>query len=92
MTTADSTPCFAGEVDNSLGFTIAIKILKSCNILERVAIYYSGNYGADFHDITSGNNGGCGSECNAGPGYDLVTGLGTYQANNLYIDLVAAPN
>ena len=30
----------------------------------------------DFHDITSGNNGFA-----AGPGYDLVTGLGSPQAN-----------
>jgi len=56
------------------------------------SIYYSGNYASDFHDITSGNNGACGSECNAGPGYDLVTGMGTYQANSLYAPLVAAPN
>jgi hypothetical protein len=32
---------------------------------------------ADFHDITSGSNGGCGTICNAGPGYDFVTGLGS---------------
>ena len=31
---------------------------------------------ADFHDITQGNNG-----YPAGPGYDLVTGLGTPKAN-----------
>jgi subtilase family serine protease len=31
----------------------------------------------DFHDVTSGSNGGCGTDCNAGPGYDFVTGLGT---------------
>ncbi len=55
-------------------------------------IYYSGSYLADFHDITQGNNGSCGSECITGPGYDLVTGIGTYQANNLYAPLVAAPN
>ena len=56
------------------------------------SIYYSSNYTLDFHDITSGNNGGCGSECNAGPGYDLVTGIGTYQANILAAALVADPN
>jgi subtilase family serine protease len=33
--------------------------------------------GSDFHDITTGNNGGY----SAGPGYDLVTGLGTPRAN-----------
>jgi subtilase family serine protease len=56
------------------------------------AIYYSGAYSTDFHDITSGNNGSCGSQCLAGPGYDLVTGIGTYQADHLFTALVAAPN
>ena len=40
---------------------------------------------SDFHDITSGNNG----EFSAGPGYDLVTGLGTPIANLLVPDLAA---
>ncbi len=38
----------------------------------------------DFHDITQGNNG-----YPAGPGYDLVTGLGTPQANLLIPNLAA---
>jgi hypothetical protein len=38
----------------------------------------------DFHDITSGNNGYA-----AGPGYDLVTGLGSPAANRLIPDLSA---
>jgi subtilase family serine protease len=40
---------------------------------------------SDFHDITSGSNG----EFRAGPGYDLVTGLGTPIANLLVPDLAA---
>jgi subtilase family serine protease len=48
-------------------------------------IYYSNNYLMDFHDITSG-------ECGAGPGYDLATGIGSYQTNNLVTPLVADPN
>jgi hypothetical protein len=36
----------------------------------------------DFHDITSGNNG-----FSAGPGYDLVTGIGSPVANRLLPDL-----
>ena len=55
-------------------------------------IYYSGNYTTDFHDIKTGSNGSCGSQCNAGPGYDLVTGIGTYQANKLAPALAADPN
>jgi subtilase family serine protease len=54
--------------------------------------YYSANYLTDFHDITMGSDGTCGSQCNAGPGYDLLTGVGTYQANNLVTALVAATN
>jgi len=52
------------------------------------------NYAAYYHDIISGSNGAY----SAGPGYDLVTGLGTPVANNLVIALaggfssqVAAP-
>jgi subtilase family serine protease len=55
-------------------------------------LYYSSNYGTDFHDITSGNNGSCGTQCNAATGYDLVTGIGTYQANNLYHALLGVTN
>lgn len=40
-------------------------------------------YTSNYHDITSGNNGNCGTVCNAGPGYDEVTGLGSPQANDL---------
>ncbi len=40
---------------------------------------------SDFHDITSGNNG-----YPAGPGYDLVTGLGSPLANLLVPDLAHA--
>jgi subtilase family serine protease len=56
------------------------------------AIYNSSSYLTDFHDITSGTNGGCGADCTAGPGYDLVTGIGTYKANDLAPALVADPN
>jgi sugar lactone lactonase YvrE len=41
---------------------------------------------ADFHDITSGNNGGY----SAGPGYDEVTGLGSPRANLLIPALASA--
>lgn len=44
-----------------------------------------------FHDITKGSNGSCGAECNAGPGYDFVTGLGSPMAPQVVDDLVAAP-
>jgi subtilase family serine protease len=54
--------------------------------------YNSSDYANDFHDITTGSNGSCGLDCNAEVGYDLVTGIGTYQAQNLWAALVAATN
>jgi subtilase family serine protease len=40
-------------------------------------------YLTNYHDITSGSNGNCGFVCNARPGYDKVTGVGSPRANNL---------
>ena len=57
------------------------------------SLYYNAtDYAVDFHDITAGTNGSCGSQCTAATKYDLVTGIGTYQANNLYPAMVADPN
>jgi subtilase family serine protease len=38
---------------------------------------YAGGYKTNLRDITSGTNGSCGTDCTAGAGYDLVTGLGS---------------
>jgi subtilase family serine protease len=38
---------------------------------------YSGGFSTNLRDITSGTNGTCGTDCTAGTGYDLVTGLGS---------------
>jgi len=46
---------------------------------------------ADFHDITTGTNGTCGSLCNASGSYDYVTGLGSPRANWLIPALVSLP-
>lgn len=46
----------------------------------------STGYTTDFHDVTSGSNGN-----SALPGYDLVTGIGSPQANNVIPALVSAP-
>ncbi len=57
------------------------------------ALYYmTNNYSTYFHEITSGNNGGCGLDCDAGPYYNLVTGIGSYQANNLAPAMAADTN
>lgn len=46
----------------------------------------SSGYTTDYHDITSGSNGNP-----AVAGYDLVTGIGSPQVNNLIPALVSAP-
>ncbi len=38
---------------------------------------YAGGYSTNLRDVTSGTNGSCGTDCTAGTGYDLVTGLGS---------------
>lgn len=54
----------------------------------------SNPYLANYHDITSGSNGNCGALCNAAPGYDEVTGLGSPQVNNLvpYLSPLSTPD
>jgi len=47
------------------------------------AVFQGPNYNADFHDVTTGGNG----PYNAGVGYDLVTGLGSPNGQNLINDL-----
>ena len=44
---------------------------------------------SDFHAVTQGTNGACGSVCTASTGYDYVTGLGTPQAAAMIAALVA---
>lgn len=46
-------------------------------------------YATNYHDITSGTNGSCGSLCTASTGYDYVTGLGSPQANNIITALAS---
>jgi subtilase family serine protease len=45
--------------------------------LEGDSAIYSGGFSTNLRDITSGTNGTCGTDCTAGTGYDLVTGLGS---------------
>ena len=46
---------------------------------------------ADYHPVTQGSNGNCGTMCTAGAGYDYVTGLGTPKAPAMIAALVAKP-
>jgi subtilase family serine protease len=45
--------------------------------------------GTSFHSVTAGTNGNCGEICDALPGYDYVTGLGTPQSAALVPALTA---
>lgn len=74
------------------GRAAAGKTTLSMAAQDLYTLFYSSNYLADFHDITTGTNGSCGSQCTAVAGYDLVTGIGTYKANILYPLMVANPN
>ena len=49
-------------------------------------------YARDFHDITVGNNSDGGAGFDAGPGYDLPTGLGTPDVAHLIADLAGKPS
>src|ERR1700678_3657128 len=47
--------------------------------------------GTNFHAVTTGTNGSCGTLCDALTGYDYVTGLGTPQSKVLIPALAARP-
>ncbi|MGA2741497.1 MAG: S53 family peptidase [Bryobacteraceae bacterium] len=74
-------------------FAIAnsMRVADSKTTLTRPQKYLYAAAEADYHDITSGENGTCGALCTAGPGYDYVTGVGSPLANVLIPALVAAP-
>jgi subtilase family serine protease len=50
-------------------------------------LYPAAGTAGNFHDVTSGTNGTCGSLCTAAPGYDDVTGLGSPVTSNLMSSL-----
>jgi len=51
----------------------------------------SSTYANNYHDITSGTDGSCGTLCTAVTKFDYVTGLGTPLAKALINSLVAQP-
>jgi hypothetical protein len=83
--TSLSAPCWAGLI----AITDQIRVEDGLSTLDgpsqTLPDIYSLN-SANFHDITTGSN-----AYSAGPGYDLVTGLGTPIANNLVLDLTDQP-
>jgi hypothetical protein len=77
---ADQARAALGE--GPLGSTQALSLLYGT---------YNSSYSSDFHDITSGASTGSPSY-SAGPGYDLVTGLGSPIANQLVNVLAGQPS
>lgn len=56
---------------------LAAGAASGATALQGDAAIYSGGYKSNLRDVTSGTNGSCGTDCTAGTGYDLVTGLGS---------------
>ena len=56
---------------------LAAGAAEGSTALQGDSAIYSGGYKTNLRDITSGTNGSCGTDCTAGTGYDLVTGLGS---------------
>jgi len=67
-----SPACRSGNTEHPVGFVNPALYIAASN-----------HYGEDFHDITSGNNG----TYNAGPGYDMASGLGSPDGTPLATDL-----
>ncbi len=65
---------------------------RKANLSGADTIFYSlakTGIGTNFHAVTKGTNGSCGTLCTASAGYDYVTGLGTPQAKVIIASLVA---
>jgi len=68
--------------------------MRKANLGSAASVVYAlakANLATDFHAVTKGSNGTCGTLCTASAGYDFVTGLGTPQAKVLVAALVARP-
>jgi subtilase family serine protease len=82
--TSLSTPCWAGLI--AIADQLRVAAYPGLDTLDGATDTLPGLYSlaqSDFYDITSGTNG----MYYAGPGYDMVTGLGTPVANLLVPDL-----
>jgi hypothetical protein len=86
--TSLASPMTAAVIDLGDGTSIAgggTSLSTSTVLNSLYGTYNSANYGNDFHDITTGNNGFA-----AGVGYDLATGIGSPKANTLVPVLASA--
>jgi subtilase family serine protease len=87
--TSVSAPCWAAII------ALADQIRKTPLTDGHRALYNLATgakaYAKNYRDITIGSNGTCGPICNAGPGYDFVTGLGSPRVQNLVPGLRKQP-
>jgi subtilase family serine protease len=74
-------------IANSMRAAYSKPTLSSFNSVQYAL--YNSTWSVNFHDVTAGANGTCGSVCQAGPGYDFVTGLGSPKADQLIPALTA---
>lgn len=79
--TSAATPIWAGIIAdaNSLRSRDGLPRLTERSVRAHRAIYRTAGTSAMF-DVTQGRNGACGKHCEAGPGYDFVTGIGSPRA------------
>ena len=95
--TSAGAPQWAGlaAIVNSLRLAASKKVLGATATGTMNKLIYllgaTSTYANNYHDVTSGTNGGCGTLCTAVSKYDYVTGLGTPKANALINSLVAQP-
>ena len=82
--TSVSAPTWAGLIAIANQERVAMGSSTLNGSSETLPAIYAISRG-DFHDVTRGSNGGF----TAGPGYDLVTGLGSPNANLVVNDLAA---
>ena len=87
--TSLATPCWAGliAIADQLRAAQNVPLLNGTSAQSLIYSIYenSAQYAAAFHDVPGGNNNGF----SAGPGYDLVTGVGIPVANVLVPALVS---
>jgi autotransporter-associated beta strand protein len=90
--TSLATPCWAGVIAIVDQVRVSLGASTLDGATQTLPMLYALPESTDFHDITTGSN----SLNSAGPGYDLVTGLGSPVANLLvpalapYSDLTVA--
>jgi subtilase family serine protease len=75
-------------IANSLRLSANKAGLSTASVLYVIA---GSGYSTNYHDVTSGTNGTCGTLCTAAPGYDYVTGLGSPLGTNLIASLTNQP-